>query len=206
MLGPSARALLRAFGPRPQTPRPSASDLRPSKLFCLASSDGWKSRAFGPRKSVAFQRWMDARAFGPRTAGLRPAVWGPSAPKPLTHKISTFCNFVQNGQKIPRPSASVCSGLGPRSAGLRPAVWGPSAPKPPTHKISTFCIFVQNGQKIPRPSASVCSGLGPRSAGLRPAVWGPSAPKPPTSKISTFCNFVQNGQKILQKIFLYSAR
>ena len=148
MLGPSARALLRAFGPRPQTPRPSASDLRPSKLFCLASSDGWKSRAFGPRKSVAFQRWMDARAFGPRTAGLRPAVWGPSAPKPLTHKISTFCNFVQNGQKIPRPSASVCSGLGPRSAGLRPAVWGPSAPKPPTSKISTFCNFVQNGQKI----------------------------------------------------------
>jgi len=174
MLGPSARALLRAFGPRPQTPRPSASDLRPSKLFCLASSDGWKSRAFGPRKSVAFQRWMDARAFGPRTAGLRPAVWGPSAPKPLTHKISTFCNFVQNGQKIPRPSASVCSGL-------RPSLGGPPARRlgafgPQTSHTQNFDLLYLCTKWSENSSAFGLGVLGP---------W-PSLGGPPARRLGAF--------------------
>uniref|UniRef100_A0A914LKY5 Uncharacterized protein n=1 Tax=Meloidogyne incognita TaxID=6306 RepID=A0A914LKY5_MELIC len=40
------------------------SGLRPSKFLCLASMDGCKSRAFGPRNSYALPRWMDAN-LGP---------------------------------------------------------------------------------------------------------------------------------------------
>src|SRR5689334_11453814 len=100
----------RSLGLRPSPPNSSAFGLGES-LLCL---QGWvlssglrpsppNSSAFGLGESLlCLQGWVEARAFGPRPQNPRPSAsvgaFGPQTPTP---EISTFCNFVQNGQKIP---------------------------------------------------------------------------------------------------------
>jgi len=72
-LGPSALTI--HFG----------TDLKPSALAIHFGMD----LKLGP-SALAIRFGMDARAFGPLTAGLRPVVWGPSAPKPPRLKFRPF--------------------------------------------------------------------------------------------------------------------